>query len=262
MKLFFKIRKTIFLFCFIASSFYLYAEVVFIESIIDGDTVQTQTHRVIRLIGINAPEIHKRIQGKWIYQPEAYAEQSKLFLSQLIQFKTIQLEYGRQSKDKFNRYLGYLWVNNQLVEKEILKEGLATLFLKEPNIKYADTLILSQRDAIQKHKGIWSQPVEIKDSSQLQHLNAVSILIDFEIQTIQTNHGHLIFKDGKFPNFEVVIYRSRLSFLNQNKMYDQFVKKSHWKILGYYRKKMDKGQISLDDWSQLTQKADSYESAF
>ena len=65
--------------------------------IIDGDTIEIENKTSVRLLGINTPE-----------KGEKYYLEAKGFLEDLILNKTIELEAGREDKDKYQRALRYV----------------------------------------------------------------------------------------------------------------------------------------------------------
>ena len=97
--------------------------------IIDGDTFILASGEKVRLICIDSPEINTK----------GYSE-AKEFLSFLILNKQVRLEADIINKDKYQRLLRYVYVNDSknneiFVNKEIVKQGYAELFPYENNTK-------------------------------------------------------------------------------------------------------------------------------
>jgi micrococcal nuclease len=107
-----------------------------VTKIIDGDTFELASGEKIRLICIDAPEINKK----------GY-EEAKQFLSDLILNKQVRLENDINNADKYERLLRYVYINNSksnnneiFVNKELVKQGYATLFPYENNTKRCDEI--------------------------------------------------------------------------------------------------------------------------
>ena len=84
--------------------------------VIDGDTFITNKGDIIRMIGIDAPEL-----------PTLEGIQSKMHLYNLIKDKTITLQKDNYShnEDKYGRLLRYVYLNGQDVNLLMLKQGYA-----------------------------------------------------------------------------------------------------------------------------------------
>jgi len=125
------------------NSFTLYQrQTAQVKRIIDGDTIELENSQKIRLKGINAPEPN-----------QLYHKQAKFFLS-LIENKTIELEI--YSTDRYGRKLAYIFYNNQLINEQILKNGLAHLYYYEKD-KYYKKLKNAESQARKNKLGIWKK---------------------------------------------------------------------------------------------------------
>ena len=84
--------------------------------VIDGDTFITNKGDIIRMIGIDAPEL-QTLQGI----------ESKMYLYNLIKDETITLQKDNYShnEDKYGRLLRYVYLNGQDVNLLMLKKGYA-----------------------------------------------------------------------------------------------------------------------------------------
>ncbi len=89
----------------------------FVERVIDGDTIVVNgTH--IRLLGINTPE-----------KKEPYYSEAKEFLTNLVLNKTVELEYGSERLDKYNRTLAYILLEERNVNADLVRNGLANIYI-------------------------------------------------------------------------------------------------------------------------------------
>ncbi|MGB9608934.1 MAG: thermonuclease family protein [Minisyncoccia bacterium] len=115
-----------------------------VRRVIDGDTIELQDGSRVRYIGINSPE-----SGEPFFS-EAKKENENLVLN-----KEVKLQFDVQTKDKYGRFLAYVWVDNILVNKKLVLEGLAISETIQPNVLYQDEILASQKEAQANCKGIW-----------------------------------------------------------------------------------------------------------
>ena len=88
-----------------------------VHRVIDGDTFITNKGDIIRMIGIDAPEL-LTLEGI----------ESKMYLYNLIKGKTIILEKDNYSrnKDKYGRLLRYVYLDGEDINLLMLKKGYAS----------------------------------------------------------------------------------------------------------------------------------------
>jgi len=114
-----------------------------VSRIIDGDTLDLTTDQRVRLKGINTPE-----------SSMPYYQEAKQLLQSLVQNKSIEIEsYGT---DKYGRILAHLFLNDKNINKEILQQGLATLYYYEPDQHYEE-LKQAEEFARLNQKGLWKK---------------------------------------------------------------------------------------------------------
>ena len=106
--------------------------------VIDGDTIEVAiagTSYKVRYIGIDAPELTDK-------RPEfcALAQDATRYNRELVEGKTIRLEKDVSETDKYGRLLRYVYVDNILVNAELVRQGLAWAKGYEPDTKYQDYL--------------------------------------------------------------------------------------------------------------------------
>ncbi len=114
-----------------------------VTRVIDGDTLEANFSgklEKIRLSGINCPE--KKMLG---YE-QAFNELKKL------ENKEIELEI--KEKDKYSRYLSYVYYKNLQVNLELVSQGLCHVYYYEPDSN-TNTLEDAEQVARNKQLGIW-----------------------------------------------------------------------------------------------------------
>mgnify|MGYP005850301403 CR=1 FL=1 len=105
----------------------------------------------IRYIGIDAPSPFYPNASTEYYAKEA---QNKNY--ELVNGKTVLLEKDVSETDKKGRLLRYVWVNDTMINAELVKQGYAQVIGHSPDLKYYDLLVKLQIEAQQAGKGLWS----------------------------------------------------------------------------------------------------------
>lgn len=124
-------------------------EPVTVAYVYDGDTVRLSDGRHVRLIGLNAPEVAKNGAG------EPFSDAAAARLEALLQRGDVFLALGEEPQDHYQRWLGYLYVNQQLVAEQLIREGLAFHIALPPNVQFLDCLKQAERDAAKAGRGLW-----------------------------------------------------------------------------------------------------------
>ncbi len=111
--------------------------------VVDGDTIYVQLgDRVekIRYIGMNTPEMHHPSKGEEPGGREA-AETNR----RLVGGKRVRLELDVRTRDRYGRLLAYVWVDDVMVNAELLRLGYAQVMTVPPNVKHQELLLRSTR---------------------------------------------------------------------------------------------------------------------
>ncbi len=104
--------------------------------VIDGDTVRLKDGTLVRYLGIDAPELKRKVDNVWIYDPEPYAEAAAKYNKSLVEGKPVIVEIDPvQKHDQYGRLLAYIYVDKVLANEEMLRKGFAraktpSLFMK------------------------------------------------------------------------------------------------------------------------------------
>jgi len=120
-----------------------------VVQVIDGDTITVEGGYRVRYIGIDAPEIHPRL--------EAFGMEAWQANRRLVEGKEVRLEQDVSEKDKYGRLLRYVWVDDVLVEAELVRQGLARAKAYPPDTKYQDYLERMETEAKLAGRGIWAK---------------------------------------------------------------------------------------------------------
>ena len=117
-----------------------------VSKVIDGDTIELLAKEnpynhiaklKIRLYGIDAPELK-----------QAYGKEAKEFLSALVLKQEVSLII--ENKDKYDRFVGTLFLKGQDINKEMVKNGYAHAYES-----FSKKYLTEQADAKMFKLGLW-----------------------------------------------------------------------------------------------------------
>ena len=107
-----------------------------VTKVIDGDTVILEEKFKIRLLGIDTDELK-----------EPCYEVAKSRLKELILNKEVILEKDQKDVDIYRRFLRYIFLEDQNINLQLVKEGLASSLFYEPSLKYKEEIITAEKEA-------------------------------------------------------------------------------------------------------------------
>jgi len=124
-----------------------------LQRVIDGDTLLLANGARIRLIGANAPETVQRDHAI-----EPWGAEARQFTAEFVSGGLIRLQFDRERLDKYRRFLAYVWVEDRMLNEELIRAGLARA---ELGFRFSESMKTRFRRAEQEAKdagrGIWSQ---------------------------------------------------------------------------------------------------------
>ncbi len=123
--------------------------------IVDGDTLRLVDGRIIRLVGINTPEL-----GRDNKPPQARARQARRFLGKLAPVGSrLGLRFDLQRQDRYQRTLAHLQTaEGHNLQEQILAAGLATTLVVPPNYLNIACYHDAETKARSLGLGIWVLP--------------------------------------------------------------------------------------------------------
>jgi micrococcal nuclease len=125
---------------------------------IDGDTVELSDGRLVRYIGVDTPEVRRRKNGAWVLDPEPFAEAARDANAAWVQGKRVKLEYDVERHDRYGRLLAYVYVDGEMVNEKLVREGYAKTLTIPPNVAYAEVFRGLAADARRMKRGLWAEP--------------------------------------------------------------------------------------------------------
>lgn len=118
--------------------------------VIDGDTIEIEGGERIRYIGIDTPETvdpRKPVQ--------CFGVEASLKNKELVEGKMVRLEKDITDRDKYNRLLRYVYVDDTFINLELVKQGFAYSYSYPPDIKYQNQIVKAQQEAHEAKRGLW-----------------------------------------------------------------------------------------------------------
>lgn len=123
-----------------------------VTDITDGDTIRVEIDGAeykLRYIGLDAPEAG-----------DAGAKPATKANRRLVAGQTVLLESDVSDTDRFDRLLRYVWLERDggylLVNRELVRLGVARAKAYPPDTKYQDLLTSAQRRAKANGVGMWA----------------------------------------------------------------------------------------------------------
>ncbi len=117
--------------------------------VIDGDTITIAGGYRVRYIGIDTPEVYPDL--------EAFGTEAWQANRRLVEGKEVRLERDVSETDKYGRLLRYVWVDDILVEAELVRQGLARAKAYPPDTRYQDYLEQVEAEAREAGRGMWAK---------------------------------------------------------------------------------------------------------
>ncbi|MBI4332456.1 MAG: thermonuclease family protein [Chloroflexi bacterium] len=121
--------------------------------VVDGDTIVVamngREYRV-RYIGVDTPETVHPSRPVEYFGKEASAKNKEL-----VQGKTVKLEKDVSEADRYQRLLRYVWVDEVMVNAELVRLGYAQVATYPPDVKYQGLFLKLQKEAKEAQRGLW-----------------------------------------------------------------------------------------------------------
>jgi micrococcal nuclease len=125
-------------------------EVAQVKRIIDGDTIELTDGRKVRYIGVDTPETKHPTKEQQCYG-QAASEKNK----ELVEGKTVKLEKDVSETDRYGRLLRYVWVDDQLINLVLVRDGFAIASSYPPDVAKQEIFRDAEKTAREKNVGLW-----------------------------------------------------------------------------------------------------------
>lgn len=163
------------------------SDTVKLKKCVDGDTFKVTLNNeevTVRMLAIDTPESVKPDTEIEYYGKEA----SDYTCNKLKNAKKIVLEYDKNSDkfDKYDRLLAWVFVDNKLLQTELIENGYAKIAYLYNDYKYIDILKEKQELAVANNLGIWN------GSAKNNYENTLTTNIDNVIDEYENKEVALI----------------------------------------------------------------------
>lgn len=142
-------------------------ELAAVTRVIDGDTliaeVEGEEQRV-RLLNVDTPEL-----GADGRDPECMAEEARDFLREKLPPGTeVELRHDREKQDRYGRELAAVYLDDELLNAEIARQGFGTAVTFGTNDRYHGDVAAAEQEAEARHLGIHDPQLECSVAREVQ----------------------------------------------------------------------------------------------
>lgn len=130
-----------------------------LDSVVDGDTIKVKDNKgeviSVRMIGIDTPESNTQRYG----YIECYGEEASDHLKEILdgnQYVQIESDPTQGTYDKYWRLLGYVVLNGENINKQMIKDWYAFEYTYNLPYKYRSEFMSAENDARIASKGLWA----------------------------------------------------------------------------------------------------------
>lgn len=149
-------------FCLFITNVYAERVSVKFEACVDGDTIKVildDKKTTVRFLAIDTSETVHPTKGEQPFGKEA----SNYTCDKVKNAKKLEIEYdeGSTKTDKYNRALGWVFIDDTLLQKDLVSLGYAKVAYLYGDYKYTEDLKKEESIAKSKKLGVWSLEEEI-----------------------------------------------------------------------------------------------------
>jgi micrococcal nuclease len=127
-------------------------EIATVISVTDGDTITVDLNGVrekVRYIGIDTPEPYR--DG----EPACYSKEASARNAELVAGQQVELVADKEDRDRFDRLLRYVYIDEIFVNEVLVVEGYATTLKIKPNTQFAQIFSDAKNEARSNKVGLW-----------------------------------------------------------------------------------------------------------
>ncbi|MDT2048031.1 thermonuclease family protein [Priestia flexa] len=135
-------------------------EQVLVARVVDGDTLELNDGRKVRLIGVNTPESTTRT--------EEYGKEASKYTTEQLEGKKVWIQKDISETDRYSRYLRIVWtqvpkndmaeeeIRNKMFNAQLVLNGYAEPSTYPPDVKYSQYFKDFAMEARDENKGLWA----------------------------------------------------------------------------------------------------------
>lgn len=122
-----------------------------VTRVIDGDTIELENGEVVRYLLIDTPETVHPEKSVECFGPAA-TERNR----QLVEGRSVRLEQDVTDRDAHGRLLRYVYIDETMVQGELVREGYGYVYSRQPDVKYLKSIAQLEREAREAGAGLWT----------------------------------------------------------------------------------------------------------
>lgn len=127
-----------------------------VKEVLTGDTVRLAGGKTLKYAAVAAPPLQSIIPLL-----RQYGEASKEFNRQLVEGKTVRMEWGPKLRDEHGNLLAYVYLEDgAFVNDELIKAGHAKQRSLPPNTQHSGLFRRSELNARRDRLGLWKDEPE------------------------------------------------------------------------------------------------------
>ena len=123
----------------------------FVERAVDGDTLLLADRTRVRLLGVDTPETKR---PDWPVEP--FGRKAHDFTRDHVERRKVRLEFDKERRDKYDRVLAYVYVDDWFLNEELIRAGLGRAITNHP---YSESMKrrfrAAQLEAQRERRGMW-----------------------------------------------------------------------------------------------------------
>jgi micrococcal nuclease len=132
-----------------------------VTRVIDGDTLVLQNDARVRLIGVDTPETKHPTKPIEPFGPEASS-----FTKRAVEGKVVQLKFDREKRDRYQRLLAYVYLDDWCLNEEIIRAGYSKCITRYPFDRSMKARFkLAEDEAKTSRRGLWGPAPRVVSKS-------------------------------------------------------------------------------------------------
>lgn len=178
-------------------------ETAAVRKVFDGDTLQLADGRMVRLVGVNAPEM-----GRDGAPDEPLASSARALVARHTEGRHVVLTFDVEPLDRHGRTLAYVSLQDGRDLQEILlRAGLAWFIAVAPNIARVPRYRIAENEARASGRGIWEHiAYRPKPAERLGPMDTGFQRIEGTVQRLHMSEQNFYFELAS--RFTVVVARA------------------------------------------------------
>jgi endonuclease YncB( thermonuclease family) len=214
-----------------AAALVVHPTAVRVARVLDGDSIVLTDGQQVRYLGINTPDAG-----------EPFSKQARTRNRHLVEGKRVRLVRDHEHHDRYGRLLAYVYVDDQFINAELLRAGLAHLLIFRP-LREEHRLAALEREARAARRGMWGPggpvgPLKITaprrrrprqrpapTSRSVTICNIGGREIDVQGFTLETHHARFAFPSSTLQPGHVALIVSRRG---QDRLTGPGPRRFHW----------------------------------